>query len=57
MKQRSWNYQERWRTPKLQESKQINNVAGITKKLASISSVSEQYYNLFNFNEPKKETT
>jgi len=35
----------------------MNNVAGIPKKLANISSVSQQYYNLFNFKEPKKETT
>jgi len=56
-KQRSWNYQERWRTPPLQESKRLNNVAGITKKVASISSVSQQYCNLCNFKEPKKETT
>jgi len=57
MKQRSWNYQERWKIPQLQESKRMNNVAGIPKKLANISSVSQQYYNLFNFKEPKKETT
>jgi len=57
MKQRSWNYQERWRTPQLQESKRMNNVAGITKKVASISCVSQQYCNPFNFKEPKKETT
>jgi len=54
MKQRSWNYQEGWRTPQLQESKQMNNVAGITKNLANISSVSQQYYNLFNFKEAKE---
>ena len=35
----------------------MNIVARITKKMANISSVSQQYHNLFNFKEPKKETT
>ena len=63
--QRSWNYQERWRTIPLSAKnttipstsrKQKNQTTQLEllRTLKNISSVSQQYYSLFNFKEAKE---
>ena len=65
MKQYSWNYQERRRTFPLSLNNTTVSITSRKKKngieylelsrtLENISSVSQEYYNLFNFKEAKK---
>ena len=65
MKQYSWNYQERRRTFPLSlnnttvsitSRKKKNGIAylELSRTLENISSVSQEYYNLFNFKKAKK---